>query len=674
MNRLPPLARLFVALAACAAILALAWPPQVTRAVSWEDLLSPYAQGQALPGGYYLLPPRRGGEHDVVLVARRNPASDRAEARVQIHILERGRWHGVRESRSFGIAYETPQSPAPEADREAVTEAVAAAVRARDTGFESADIVPIRAEPPPPWLSRSLRSLSGLRGATVAVAWLALLWTLSAGRFGPWLVAALLGAAGAALRFAFLGLPFVRDQDVQRVLTGHGSWSDIAFGMGLSDRHPPLYFAVLHVVQHFGQAESVVRAPAALAGTLAGPAIIVVSWLLRRTVHATTLAVAFAVTISPALVASAREVSEIPLFALVLVAALAATAPPYAAVPRWRSALVGTSHATLLWLYYIAPLALAGMWIPRLLGRRPDRRIVRAAVAGLLGGLPALALLAVTLVRDYGARRVADDFPALAWGSRSPVSMLRELGSITSETFGVPQLLAWTLVVAIALYKTRDREVGAAIGALLMTALGLVLLTPIARLQPYYLLAVLPLLPLAAALGRESGDRALDRIRHGAVVASAAWFFAAQAPSLASAYLTPTEAFMPRFADAIAVRPERTIVTIAHYDATLLHYYLCRRAGQAADWAAIGPDGTFATEPGGKVVVPLVMAHSLQSTAGRNAAQRLREMLAERDVLVVDRTSFQLPELASMLAGCAVLDDAPSARLLSCGTHASGPR
>jgi hypothetical protein len=111
------------------------------EALSWEGLLMPYSQGEPLPGGFRVADIRRGPWNDVLIAVDR-PGDTAA---IDVHVLPRGRWTSVRESHSFAIGYEIPRSSATDAEREAVTEALAQAIRARDRGLPPPDAIPLRA-------------------------------------------------------------------------------------------------------------------------------------------------------------------------------------------------------------------------------------------------------------------------------------------------------------------------------------------------------------------------------------------------------------------------------------------------------------------------------------------------------------------------------------------------
>src|SRR5205814_711702 len=110
-------------------------------------------------------------------------------------------------------------------------------------------------------------------------------------------------------------------------------------------------------------------------------------------------------------------------------------------------------------------------------------------------------------------------------------------------------------------------------------------------------------------------------------------------PSLSRArilYVPDADAFMPHFATVIAQRPEQRVVTVAHYDTTLLAYYLARVDGRAIDWGSMN-------EPRGKRIEPLVMAHSFDAGSEQAAATRLEQIIAEEPTLVIERDALLLP-------------------------------
>ena len=177
-----------------------------------------------------------------MFVARRAADASRRESRVEIHIVNRGQWTGILETRSFGVAWEVPPpgsvvGASPE-DSTAVTAALRDAIAANDTGFPTVNSVPLASEPSPPLMSRVLERMLGARGLLIGTAVAAALVLLGRARWGTYTVSAVLLLISLALRVPNLDLPFAHDQDVQRMLTGNSSLADIATGVGLQDRHP----------------------------------------------------------------------------------------------------------------------------------------------------------------------------------------------------------------------------------------------------------------------------------------------------------------------------------------------------------------------------------------------------------------------------------------------------
>lgn len=636
--------------------------PSDPHRVSWDELIAPLGVGLPVTRGFYLSPPRRGEENDVVYVARREAGPDAPAARVEVHVVDRGHWQGAAETKSFGVDWEAPRPGAAlvasAEDAGAVTMALHEAIAKNDTGFPSVDSVPLANEPESPLISRVLDRLRGVRGIWIGVAvalGLALLATVPR---GPILVGFLLFALGLALRAPSLEIPFAHDQDVQRMFTGNLPLREIATGAGLKDRHPPLYFFVLHFAQRFGQSEAVGRAPAVLAGALLGPALLVAAASLCGHVGSGAVLAGLAATISPQLVARSREVSEIPLFALIVMAAAASLVAAIRA-PRWpRLLLVTATHALALFTYYLAPFIVAAHATVLACLRPLRKRVATALAAGVVLGAPALLLGVVTLFRDWSARDVARAFPALAWGQHSPLQMATYMVRIALEAWGAAFLVLLLVVVVFGILR-RDLVVISASLGVAATFAGITLLSPIARVQDYYVTTVLPLALLPLAVSPEP-----KRIgyRIGWISGLVLVIAFSTAPLLAGArslYLPDTNAFMPRFADVIARRPEKTVVTVAHYDKTLLAYYLARRTGRSIAWSNVD-------DPGAKRIEPLVLVHSMHEGTEKAATQQLEEMLATGPALVIERDAFLLPAIAERLSTCELIVEAPTARLVRC--------
>lgn len=669
MRPVSPIARA-AATAALAALAALLLMPAVPaeRAVSWSDLIAPLRVGEPVVRGYVLSPPRRGEAHDVVYVARREAGAHGAAARVELHVVDRGFWPGILETRSFGVAWEVPPPGAslvaPLDDAQAVTRALRDAIDANDSGFPSVDSIPLASEPPAPRIARVLDNFAGARGFVIGAAAVTALLLLGSLRGGAAMVGAVLLVLGLALRLPELGLPFSHDQDVQRMFTGSLPLREIATGIGLEDRHPPLYFFVLHLAQAWlGQSEAAGRAPAALAGALLGPVLLLAVALMRRPIGATAILAALAVTVSPELLARSREVSEIALYALMLLAAAASLVAALRAPAVANLALLAISHALALFTYYLAPFVVAAhagalaLW-------RADRRTAAAFAAGIVAGSPALLLAAVTLLRDWGARDVARAFPTLAWGEHSPAPLLWHMARIAGDAAGLPFAVLALAAIAVGAARVMPSVLVPALGVA-ATFAGVALLSPIARVQAYYVTTVLPLAALALAAVAEPDARPLRGAWIGALALA---LIAGLVPRLGAArvlYLPDADAFMPRFAGIVAAQPDATPVTVAHYDRTILAYYLARARNRPISWRTVD-------DPDFEPIESLAFVHALGEGSQAEAVRALERILAHGPALVIERDAFLLPAINERLTACQLIERAPTARLVRCEAQGGG--
>ncbi len=645
--------------------------PVVKDPICWEELLVPLQTGAPLVRGYVFSSLRRGEAQDVVLSARRETGALGALARVEIHLVDRGQWSGIEETRSFGIAWEVPPAASPvkatEEEARAVTDVVREAVARNDTGFDSVAAIPLRSEAPAPLIARTLDRLRGWRGVVIGGAVAAWLPRLASWSYGGLLAVVILLAIGGVLRLSALSFPFLHDQDVQRALTGNLPLTEILLGAGLRDRHPPLYFVVLHFVQYAGQSAQILRLPAAIAGTLIGPGMLWATSRLKGRIGITALGAALAVTLSPELIGRSREVSEIPLYTLIVMTAATSLVAALRS-PRWSWWIgLALSHTLALFTYYLAPffvVAHAGILLGwRWAQGRLERGVVVAWGLGVALGLPILAVGMITFFRDRGAREVARVFPGLAWGDHSLMEMVSQMSRVSVDAFGMPLLLLLFVAVGRGLWKGQLAVITLAAGAA-ATFFGIALLAPLARVQAYYITTVLPLLALAAAQAPPFVQRQQRHLWRCCLLATLA---ASTLPALSrgrSLYVDDVNAFMPRFALMIRQRPETRVVTVAHYDKTLLAYYLAQAEGKTLSWFTLD-------EASDKRIEPLLMVHDLGPDSEARAIQDLERLMSEAAILVIERDSFLLPNLHQRLRACETLAEAPTARLFRCAADSA---
>lgn len=628
-------------------------------------MLAPLRPGSTFGDGFELTSILRGEEHDLLLSVRRGTE------RVELHVVDRGRWPGIPETASFGVAYEAPRSTAPSDACVAARDAIVAQLALHDPGgLPRVDDLALEADPEPPLVARFAARAGTLRGTlALALLTLGLLLAGTLARGALW-TALLLGALGGVLRCSELGLPWVHDQDVQRALTGAEPLSRLVTNGMWQDRHPPLWFLVLHATEHFlGQSEAALRAPAALCGTLLAPAIVAAgAWLGRP--RALGVLAGLAVAVSGPLVTSAREVSSIPLVALLSLALVTSLVRAEAGPTRGASLGVGVSSALLPWTYHLGlPIvvgaALGAAWLGR-----TARRTWYALGLGLLAAAPALAQLARTVARDHGARVAAEVRPELAWGGRGAAATARLVLQDLDGAIGWPWCLLAVAALALALGR-RDRATPAALGALVLGAGAIALAAPFARVQPYYVLAVAPLTCVAVALAPGDPLRAFTVLGVAALLGTAP----ARWPTRA-AYVPDPAAFAQAFAEVIDARPETEVLSAVHYDATLVAYSLARRRGVYLSWGDERDVDRWTPAGLGRTFSPLVFAHAATGTPDRDATERLAQRLDEGPALVLLREELPLPELRRALASCTRVALHGPAELRACPARAkdAGPR
>jgi hypothetical protein len=636
-------------------------PAQLPRA--WLDLIAPLAPGEPIAGDYRLSPPRRGEENDVVFLARHFDG----QRVIELHVVTLGQWEGVDETASFGVAFEEPRSSAPAEDLVRVTQALADAVRRNDPGgLGPVTAIPLTRAEPPPKLTLALRKGTGLVGAAAALCLIAAALAMAGLRRGALWLSLATFAVGLALRAAHLDLPFLWDQDVQRIQVGAASLTEILTGAGLQDRRPPLLFLVLHVVQLFGQAEWLVRFPAALAGALAGPAIL---WLTQRMVGRVSglSAVAAAlVTLSPVLVERSREVSELTLVGLLLLLLASETArvAGKAVVRRSDLIVLAALYALTLWSYYLAIPGVVACVVVAAVTFGLDRKRWLAIGAGVLAGAPSVVLAAQAYLADLSAREAARANPNVAWGDRTIGEVLSAQWQVLVDAVGIGIVALAAVVLVWSLVK-KQHLATVSFAIVISVMVGSAALSPFVRVQPYYVVIVIPLMLFALSVVRLEKPRGMVA---GAIAAAAAvWFLRGAAPPLGNAYVQETGAFMADFAEAVRLEGSERVATVAHYDATLLSYYLARAEGvtlrsDRLRWS----EGTLQVEGLGETIVALLSTHAPNQDPDLVALNRLRDEASRGPVMLVSRSEVRLRELDAFSARCELKRDSAVARLLLC--------
>ncbi len=652
----------------CLALIAVAWP-QPTR-LSLDALLHPLASQRPVPGvpnDYILSEPRPGPEHDIVL-----PITS-GTRHIELHILDRGSWNEAAHTPSFDVGWEGYGTNAPVEDCYLVRETVAAYIRANDPGGLRVGNLARHAELPT-LLERVLDSIRGPRGYVAGALLVGISATLAALPFGPLALGVLLAGLSFWIRATRLDLPFHIDGEVQRLFTGHLPLIEMLRLSAFEERHPPLMFILLHMVQTFGQSEAIVRLPAVVAGTLTGPAILAMAHWLRsdgpggRPVTSSIAAAcaALVAVASPELIVRSREVSELAVFGLISVLTLGAAVRACRHPTPVALLVVGIGHALLLWTYYLAPFLLVGFWSTMWWIGRGSRRPMLAAALGSVLGLPGPIFAALAWVRDLPGRQAAARFPELMWGEQPPSQIASEIGWIVLHGLSVPFVV---LVVLLALRSLVRREWGAVaplVGAAAVAA-AMVALVPSARIQAYYFVCVLPLFPLALALC-ELPATGFSRI-FAAVAISAVT--AATVPhgltrDADRIYTANPSASGRRYARLINSRPESHVAVLFPWDCRLVAYNLALEAGIEIDWRDLRKQGGEITIEG---LRQRFVAMSERPTYEAAAAPMVAsfDALSQRgDFIALVPLPLHMKEVDDWLRRCAVLDRTPVDRLLLC--------
>jgi len=559
-----------------------------------------------------------------------------------------------------------------------VTKAFKEAIAANDPGgLGPVDAIPLRPSAPAPKLTRALRQAAGLSGAAVALCLLAAALLLATLRRGALWLGGATFAAGLVLRIAHLDQPFLWDQDVQRMQIAASDLGEILAGAGLHDRRPPLLFVVLHLGGLLGQAEWVARLPAALAGALAAPAILWATGRAAGRISAFSAVGALLLALSPVLVLRSREVSELTLFGVLLVVLAGETirlaSKQHEEVRRAELLALAALYAIALWCYYLAIAAILASVAVLALTQRLGRRRWLAIGAGIAAGLPSLVPGARAFWGDLAAREAARANPGVAWGDRGVAEILGAQLDLLSEAAGGAVLLLVALGFAWALFR-RQHLVVLAFAMAAGVVLSIAALGPFVRVQPYYAVTVMPLLLLAlSALRLDEGRsqslarRALSAAAVTAAALAAVWFLAGAGPRLANLYVPEDGAFMPGFAAEIRRAEHRRVVTVTHYDGTLLSYYLARAEGVTLRSDRLRwQDGELHVEGLDETTATLIYTHAPDQDPAAVALARLGREASQGPVLVISRNEVRLGELDRLLARCELRREAAPARLLLC--------
>lgn len=461
---------------------------------TWRSLVAPLAPSREVARGYVLSAPARGHERDVVFRATR--ASDGRA--VELHVVARGQWTGVRETRSFGVAWEEPRSRAPRDDAEAVTEALRAAIARNDHGLGPVDAIPLDAARPVTLRDRGLLALRVV-GTRAPFPWWAVALALCIA--AAWrrrevsreFVAVGVGALALRVVFGAWG-PFHINQ--QGAL-----WIDGALHPDALRAYGPGFAELYGLAARLVAPDTAVFALNAALGAVTAPLAMLVARRLRLSPGRALIA-GMLVAADPVLLRVAATESYVtPVVALALAATwafLAAADEPALGDRRRRAALVLAGSLFATQCIRVHPLGwIAASLVPLLVGAGVGWRaalrfaLVTGAVALATSGVVLADVLAAIVGRGVMAPtlRVSSVVAGVALGALAAVHPRTRsfapatiaslaLGGLVWETYGqsdVWRLAAVHVVLAAPLFaaaaalpERHPRALGAALAAALL--------------------------------------------------------------------------------------------------------------------------------------------------------------------------------------------------------------
>ena len=404
----------------------------------------------------------------------------------------------------------------------------------------------------------------------------------------PWLT--LILTAMAVPRLIHLDAPFSADAMTQRLFFGSLDVGDILAHRYDDQRHPQLFYLVLHGFLRFGHSETIARLPAVLL-SLASAAMLFVLARPRLGAVAALLATALLGLSLPFLVHS-REVGDVTLFAFLALASSHFTLRALEVPKRSTLSWLLMTEVAMFYAYYLAPLVAVAQLLTVLAhGRaRQQRGLFWTLGASWLLAAPSLRDLWVLTQADVGARELARVFPQHMWGQRTPAQLLGDAADILAPSAATLMLLGGlALVGAVRLSPRFWRDPLATLCVPLLgvafTVLGAAVV--LVRLKPYYLLFTLPFLLLLAAAGAV-GPAGRSRSSWAPLLAgagmTASLLLVAAHVQAQRLYLEETlwPSYQPRFADLGSVIRQhgrddplapRTVIADGNNLHTILLYY-----------------------------------------------------------------------------------------------------
>ncbi len=336
----------------------------------------------------------------------------------------------------------------------------------------------------------------------------------------PWLAVIVLGAA--ALRLNHLDTPFSIDAMTQRVFFGSLDPGDILAHHYADQRHPQLFYLILHGFQWLGHDETMTRLPAVIFSLAAVVLLFLLVW--RQLGARPALLAATLLGLNVAFLSHSREVGDLTLFTALTLLSTTLLDRALDRPSRGMLAALVVTEAALFYTYYLAALVVLAQGVALALwGRKGHVRPVALALGGaVVLALPSLWSLYRLVFADRSMRSLASAFPGHMWGERTTVELLGQLGGLLAPSMEALVIMVLAALVGAFRFATRWRRevVGLVAGLTILISVTVVgAAVVMVRLKPYYLLFTLPFLLLLVTAGCIVPARS-DRVQPGRSIRS----------------------------------------------------------------------------------------------------------------------------------------------------------
>ena len=319
-----------------------------------------------------------------------------------------------------------------------------------------------------------------------------------------WLVLLILLIPAAFLRLACLDIPFEADYMTQRLFFGSLDIGDILAHRYEDQRHPQLFYLLLHFFLYFGHSEWIARLPAVLFSL--GSAVALFALARPYLGAARSLVCVVLLLLSASYFEHSRDVGDISLFIMLSLIACHLFLRCLQEPTLRRLILLGLVETAMFYTYYMAVLVACAQLVVMLVHARSRRHLKLWAALGAaaLLAVPAFIDFITLVVADMGTRQVARQFPGHMWGDTAAMQLLSQFAALLMPTtlFGV---LTPILAIAGLLRWGRrswKRPEFLLLAVLLVVSLIVIgLAVVLVRLRPYYLLFLLPAFLLFVVTG-----------------------------------------------------------------------------------------------------------------------------------------------------------------------------